>query len=100
MGVLPAVERQYGRSSCSATFANGKLSKGVVNLVDANWSKANWSRDFMAKDCGRRVPLVGVNKHTRNDTVALESLTVGKMRVRLASIGGCIMPITTPIAIG
>lgn len=54
----------------------------------------------MAKDCSRRITLVGINEHTGNDPVAVECLTIGEMRVRLTSIGGCVILVTDSIAFG
>jgi hypothetical protein len=46
----------------------------------------------MSEDCGLCVTLVGVNEHMRDYPVAIECLAIGKVRIRLTSIGGCIVP--------
>ena len=46
----------------------------------------------MAKYCCGRIPKIGIYKLARNNAMSEESLTIGQVGVRLAGVGGCIIP--------
>lgn len=54
--------------------------------------KRKGKETFMSEDGGAGVAKVGVNKLPRDDLMAVKSLPVGEMGVRLASIGRGIVP--------
>jgi hypothetical protein len=71
-----------------------ELSKRVVDLVDTDGRESNRCASLVTPDFPSRVALVGVDQHARDDAMAVESLTVGQMCCRVASIGGGIVPAT------
>ena len=73
-------------------FCNGKLAEGVVDLVDAYWGDAYWGGDFVAKDGGTGSAGICVYELPGDNAVPEEGLTVGEVGVRLASIGGGVVP--------
>jgi hypothetical protein len=64
----------------------------VVDLVDAHGREAYRGVDLVPEYLGSSVTLVGVDKHAWNDAMAVESLPVCRVRMRLTGIGGCIEP--------
>lgn len=64
----------------------------MVYLVYANWGEADGGGDFVTEDGSGSVSEVGIDQLTGNDTVTEESLSVGKVCVRLAGVGGGIEP--------
>ena len=64
----------------------------MVYFVDADWSKTNWGRDFVAEDGDACVAEIGVDELARDDAVTEEGLAVGEMGVGLSSVGGGIVP--------
>ena len=64
----------------------------MVDFIDADGGEANGGWDAVAKDGGCRVALVGVDEHARDDTVAVEGLSVRRVRVGLSGVGGSIVP--------
>jgi len=73
-------------------FSHRNFGARVIDPVDANRSESDRCSYFVAKDCGSCVALVGVNEHTGDDAVAIEGLAIGGVCVRLASVGGGVVP--------
>jgi hypothetical protein len=71
-----------------------EFAEGVVDLVDTYWGEANGCADFVAEDRGLGVAFVGVDEHARDDSVAVEGLSICEVGVGLASIRGGIIPAT------
>lgn len=70
-----------------------KLSQRVVNLIDADWCESNGCADLVAKDLCLRITIVCIDKHSRDNSVAVESLSVCEMCIRLACVTRSMVPI-------
>ena len=65
----------------------------MIDLIYTDRSEADGGTDFLAEDGGFGVPDVGIDEHTRNNTVSVEGLSISEMSVGLAGVGGGVVPI-------
>lgn len=75
-------------------LCDGEFAQRVVDLVYADWSKADGGADFVSEDRGFRVPFVGVDEHAGDDAVPVEGLSVGEVGVGLPGVGGGVVPVS------
>jgi hypothetical protein len=73
-------------------FCHGELAEWVVDFVDADGREADGRGNFVSKDLGGGVALVGVLQHARDDAVAVEGLSVGEVCGGHACVGGGVVP--------
>lgn len=78
--VLDAVaasrRKAIGQIQFFCNFCHRELTGGMIDTVDANGSKTNRRRDFVAEDLGGRVPGVGINQGSRHDAMAEKCLAI------------------------
>lgn len=60
-------------------FGHGNLPGRMVDTVDTYRRKANWRSQMMAKERHCSIALCGIDKHARDDLVAVECGAVGVM---------------------
>jgi hypothetical protein len=58
----------------------------MVDLVDADRSKAKGGRDFVAEECGRGISFIDIDELVRDQAVTVECLPVGQVGWRKRSV--------------